>query len=311
MAPTAQTKINGHDSQPNSITVGCVPEHFSGPLYLSPSPTIKIKSCPGGTGQMIKFLEGNQTDAVIALTEGLVYKTCTQLLESNSTSIKLAGSYTNSSLCWSIAVAPSSKITKLQDLKGGKIGISRIGSGSHIMAVVLAMQNGWPEFEFVVLNDINGLINGVTDGTADAFMWEVITTKPYYDKNQLSMLDTFDSPWPAFMLATQSNPKFNIPDFQSYLKDSIAEFVNNFEPKGLPLLLERKDVFHYPDAADVKTWFKTVKFTLDPRFVKRASIQLCVDTLVRAKLIDSQLLKDWEEANGKIAERICQNITFE
>ncbi|KAJ3316837.1 hypothetical protein HDV06_002810 [Boothiomyces sp. JEL0866] len=304
MAPTAHKESTGFNSQTNSITVGCVPEHFSGPLYLSPSPSIHIKSCPGGTGQMIKYLESSQTDAVIALTEGL-------LLETNSTNISLTGSYTNSSLCWSIAVSPDSKIKKLQDLKGGKIGISRIGSGSHIMAVVLAMQNGWPDFEFVILNDINGLIGGVTEGTADAFMWEVITTKPYYDKNVLSMLDTFYSPWPAFMLATQSQTRFNIPEFQSYLKNSITEFVDNFEKKGLPLLLERKDVFHYPDAADVKTWFKTVKFTSDPHFVKRNSLQHCVDTLVKANLIDAKLLKDWESLNGKIVDRICQNITFE
>ncbi|KAJ3255244.1 hypothetical protein HK103_006379 [Boothiomyces macroporosus] len=280
MAPTAHKESTGLNLQQNPITLGCVPEHFSGPLYLSPSPSVNIKSCPG--------------------------ETCSQLLETNSTSINLSGSYTNSSLCWSVAVAPDSKIKKLQDLRGGKIGISRLGSGSHIMAVVLAMQNGWPDFEFVILNDINGLIKGVNEGTADAFMWE-----PYYDKKVLSMLDTFYSPWPAFMLATRTQSRFNIPEFQKYLKTCISEFVDNFESKGLPLLVEKKDVFHYPDSADVKTWFKDVKFTSDPHLVQRSSLQHCVDTLVKANLIDSKLLKEWEDANGKIVERICQNVTFE
>lgn len=125
------------------------------------------------------------------------------------------------------------------------------------------------------------------------------------------MLDTFYSPWPAFMLATRTQSKFNIPEFQKYLKTCISEFVENFESKGLPLLVEKKDVFHYPDSADVKTWFKTVKFTSDPHLVQRSSLQHCVDTLVKANLIDSKLLEEWENANGKIVERICQNVTFE
>lgn len=55
MAPTAHKESTGLNLQQNPITLGCVPEHFSGPLYLSPSPSVNIKSCPGGTGQVNFF----------------------------------------------------------------------------------------------------------------------------------------------------------------------------------------------------------------------------------------------------------------
>jgi hypothetical protein len=59
-----------------------------------------------------------------------------------------------------------------------RIGISRLGSGSHLMAQVLAQAHGWPAdaLEFVVLNDFRSLRRSVQDGVADFFMWEWFMT---------------------------------------------------------------------------------------------------------------------------------------
>jgi len=78
-------------------------------------------------------------------------------------------------------------------------------SGSQTMACVLAHKQGWkPEFKsiyhsdfpkppsildltpaflanYVVKNDIHGLITSVNDGSTSMFMWEWFTTKPHSD----------------------------------------------------------------------------------------------------------------------------------
>jgi ABC-type nitrate/sulfonate/bicarbonate transport system substrate-binding protein len=95
---------------------------------------------------------------------------------------RIVGAYTNSKLCWSISVKPHGNIKSESDLRGKRIGISRYGSGSHIMAIVLALQQGWVDaeqlpFEFVLLNDFKSLREGVTSGQIDTFLWEIATTK--------------------------------------------------------------------------------------------------------------------------------------
>lgn len=47
-----------------------------------------------------------------------------------------------SPLCWAISTGVTSKIQSVEDLRGGTFAVSRMGSGSHLMAYVLAIQRG-------------------------------------------------------------------------------------------------------------------------------------------------------------------------
>lgn len=92
-------------------------------------------------------------------------------------------------LGWAISVGQNSRHIDRKSLRNGTIGISRIGSGSHIIPYVLADQEGWlkgtspadPEykvpFEFKVLNTFQNMRDSVNDGSSDAFLWEKFTTK--------------------------------------------------------------------------------------------------------------------------------------
>jgi ABC-type nitrate/sulfonate/bicarbonate transport system substrate-binding protein len=46
-------------------------------------------------------------------------------------------------LGWAISAGRDSNIKSVADLKNGKLGVSRIGSGSYVMGYVLADQEGW------------------------------------------------------------------------------------------------------------------------------------------------------------------------
>ena len=152
---------------------------------------------------MISALENETIDISVSLTEGIIAKAVNQRINAKADQeadsyLTIMGSYISSPLTWSIAVAVDSKFEHPSQLS--KIGISRYGSGSHIMAILLAAQLGI-SFEFVVCGSISGLIQAVQDGKADAFLWELITTNPYYEDGLVRMLDTLTSPWSAFVFA--------------------------------------------------------------------------------------------------------------
>jgi ABC-type nitrate/sulfonate/bicarbonate transport system substrate-binding protein len=55
----------------------------------------------------------------------------------------LLGTYVDSPLCWAINVGKNATFESVEDLRGQTFGISRFGSGSHLMAYVLASTRGW------------------------------------------------------------------------------------------------------------------------------------------------------------------------
>ena len=57
--------------------------------------------------------------------------------------MRLVGTYVEAPLTWAVSTGAASTHTDLASLQGRTIGISRFGSGSHLMAVVLAEQSGW------------------------------------------------------------------------------------------------------------------------------------------------------------------------
>jgi len=100
---------------------------------------------------MVAAVADGTVDVAVALTEGIV----AAVLASNDgpNPLRYAGSYVNSSLCWMIVAAgdcegkPKS-LTELKErtLSGHtiRVSVSRLGSGSHLMAYLLAMREGWP-----------------------------------------------------------------------------------------------------------------------------------------------------------------------
>lgn len=118
-----------------------VPEHFSSPLLqlAARDPSLELVSCgstslpplrllppanhlAGGTGQLISALKADKIDIAIALTEALITGIAKKTAE-----YKIVGTYVTSSLNWAVSVGKDSKYEKLADLRGEKMGISRIG----------------------------------------------------------------------------------------------------------------------------------------------------------------------------------------
>lgn len=82
--------------------------------------------------------------------------------KSKGRNISLCGTFVHSPLVWALAGKYSTSATSIWNNKPIRFGISRLGSGSHTMAYYAAMKNRVDpaNLEFVVANDINGLLAG-------------------------------------------------------------------------------------------------------------------------------------------------------
>ena len=107
-----------------------------------------------------------------------------------------------SPLVWGVSVAPGSSVAGLDELEGANFAISRYGSGSHVMAFVMAKQRGWTKPPaFTVCGNFATMIEKINSGECTACMWERFTTKPYVDKGMLKAVAGVPTPWPCFTSA--------------------------------------------------------------------------------------------------------------
>ena len=211
-----------------TVKIGGVPEHFNLAWYLtlkngeykSQDINLRWQDYPGGTGAMCKALRENEIDIAVILTEGIIK----DIIDGNSS--KIVQVFVKSPLNWGIHVAHKSGYKLLNDLKGTKAAISRYGSGSHLMAYINAKNNGWNldnDLNFEVIKDLDGAVEGLTNGKADYFMWEKFTTKPLVDDGVFRNIGNCPSPWPCFVIAVRQD---FIDNHQETLK-TILDIINN------------------------------------------------------------------------------------
>ena len=191
-----------------NLKVGGVPEHFNYPWYLTLKDkkyskhniNLRWQDYPGGTGEMCKALRNGELDIAIVLTEGIIK----DITDGNSS--KIIQTFVNSPLIWGIHVGAKSTFKKIKELEHATVAISRFGSGSHLMAIVNARNQGWDvsKLKFKVIGDLQGGIDALTNGEADYFMWEHFTTKPLVDNGVFRRLDDCPTPWPCFVVAVRN-----------------------------------------------------------------------------------------------------------
>lgn len=190
------------------VNIGGVPEHFNLAWYLTlkngeykaEDINLRWHDYHGGTGQMCKGLRNGDIDLAVILTEGIVK----DIIDGNPSSI--VQTYTQSPLIWGIHVSAESKFKTIDDIKGSRAAISRYGSGSHLMAFVNAKNNGWDlekDLNFSVIENLDGAVEGLTNGNVDYFLWEKFTTKPLVDDGIFRRIGNCPSPWPCFVIAVR------------------------------------------------------------------------------------------------------------
>ena len=297
-----------------ALRIGYVPEHYSLPLHLAKPHfpfEVELIPFPSGTGHMISSLRSKSIDLGIGLTEGWVAGLLTSQGREER-GYQIVGSWVQTPLRWAVVTGRNrDEIQNLADLETHRrVGISRQGSGSHVMAFVLARQQGWfahsatPETKSAMVNITLGPFANLRDGVvakdgipvaADFFMWEHFTTKPYFSGEgaPLKKIGEIYTPWPSWHIAASST---TFPDphkdgrlaqmFQA-LDRGVKHF--NTHPDEAIRLLGTGELAGRYSEEDAREWLQSVEFAQSTAGVERALVGHVIEILQGAGVIDKMV----------------------
>lgn len=304
-----------HRSKP--LRIGFIPEHFSTPIHFAQTHfdlNADLHAVPLGTGHLTKLLAAgpSQTtpgndgdehgiDVAVGLTEGFVADLGRKQAAgeiSGDGAYGLVGTYVETPLCWGITVGADRRdINSVADLKGRDVGVSRMGSGSHVMASVLADQQGWrgkDAFEVKVIGNFKALrdaVNAAAKGSqadevkkADFFMWEHFTTKRFWDLGEVKRVGEIYTPWPSWVVAARNDvPRDSIDDLLKKLDQGIQHYLGNTEEAVQHIT----SVMEYSDE-DAREWMRGVRFASSTAGVDSNMVAKTIGVLQKANVLNDK-----------------------
>ncbi len=249
-----------------TIKIAGVPEHFNLPWHLciengefeAVGIDLQWTDVPEGTGKMCQMLRDGETDIAVILSEGIVKD-----INAENPS-KIVQVYVESPLIWGIHVAANSNFKTLSDLENKKVAISRLGSGSQLMAYVNANNQGWntENLQFEIVNTIDGAVESLTKGESDYFMWEHFMTKPLVDKGIFRRIDDCPTPWPCFVIAVREEILKKYPN----AIEQILEIINitTQEFKEIPSIDRTLATKYHQKIEDIQEWLRLTEWSQKP-----------------------------------------------
>ncbi|MCG8329539.1 MAG: substrate-binding domain-containing protein [Chitinophagales bacterium] len=248
----------------NTIRLGGVPEHFNLPVHLAKERgefskrgvNIEWTDFKGGTGQMAKALRNDEVDVCIILTEGIIKDII------HGSTVKIISQYVITPLIWGIHTGVGNTLNHHANVYDKRYAISRFGSGSHLMAIVDANSKGkhLSEDQFVVIKNLDGALDSLSEQNSDVFYWEKYTTKPYVDNGQLKRVGEFASPWPCFVIAAtdkilKEQPE-NVIRMLRTIHDSCDSFMQN--EQAISMVSKRYGI----RLEDVERWYHSTEWAI-------------------------------------------------
>jgi ABC-type nitrate/sulfonate/bicarbonate transport system substrate-binding protein len=280
-----------------NLKVGGVPEHFNYPWYLTlknkeyhkHNINLRWQDYPGGTGEMCKALRDGSVDIAIVLTEGIIK----DIAAGNPS--KIVQTFVKSPLVWGIHVSATSKFKTIDDLEHATIAISRYGSGSHLMAIVNAHNQGWDisKLKFKVIKNLEGGIKALTSGEADYFMWEHFTTKPLVDDGTFRRIDDCPTPWPCFVIAVRDEVLENNFEEVQHVLNTINNKTKNF--KSIPEIDKILAKRYQQKLEDIQKWLKITSWNtgkpITKNLITRIQNKMVTFNVIEKKKNSSDFIK--------------------
>lgn len=274
----------------DEIRLGGVPEHFNLPIHLALNKNafkevgVKLQwtDFDGGTGQMTQALRKDEVDVCILLTEGIV----SDILKGNKA--KIISGYVKSPLTWGIHSATDNPLNYHKNIYDKQYAISKIGSGSHLMAIVDAMDKDQKiaDGQFTIINNLKGAISSLKKRETDVFYWEKYTTKPYVVAGELKRIGEYVTPWPCFVMAASEKILLEKPKIISKMLRIIH--------RSCAIFMEDDDAIKMVSAKysiperDATKWYHATEWATDG-WVSNKMLKNVVYTLKEANIINEMV----------------------
>jgi ABC-type nitrate/sulfonate/bicarbonate transport system substrate-binding protein len=263
------------------LRIGGVPEHFNLPWLLAIEERafdvldveLEWINYPGGTGSIMAALHNRYIDLATPLTEGAI----TSIAAGNRS--RLARTWVDSPLLWGVHVASSSDAESVEDLAGQRFAISRFGSGSELMSLVMARDHGWTltDDSWVVVGDLDGALAALPAGDAEIFLWSKSMTQPYVDSGVFKRVGVVETPWPSFSVAATDTLLEAVPGLTEQIIDIAAASAARLAVRddAATLVADRYGL----QLIDAAEWLDQVRWTpkdtpIDPQMLESVAAQM-------------------------------------
>ena len=249
----------------DKISIIGVPEHFNFPWlsviadqpFIDEGITLEWSDEPKGSGAMNKAIREGRADIAIILTESFVK----DKIEGNPG--KIIGYHVRSPLIWGIHVSGKSQVESLENLGVTPFLISRFGSGSHLMAFLLAKKMAWDpkQLKFEVVGDLQGARSVLEGEDLRLFLWEKYMTKPLVDQGTFKRVGEIPSPWPCFVNVAAQDALNRYPDQLKKLQDLVYQkSICLQQAEEFPFLLSKE---YGISESDIRAWLAQTEWATD------------------------------------------------
>ena len=206
---------------------------------------------------MTKALRDGEVDACVLLTEGII----ADIYRGNPSLI--VSIYVKTPLCWGVHTGAKNTLENYADIFDKTYGISRFGSGSHLMAIVDANSKGktLQKEQFSIIKNLDGALSSLTDLDSDVFYWEKFTTKPYVDKGILRRIGEYLTPWPCFVIAARREILEREPDNVSRMLRVIHDSCDRFM-RDTATSIDLVSTRYEQKRNDVERWYHATEWAI-------------------------------------------------
>ena len=206
---------------------------------------------------MTEALKSGELDLAILLTEGFISAAARGL------KAKVVKEYITSPLGWGIFTGARSSHYSIYSRLPKKYAISKLGSGSHLMAMIHAEQRGEKisPADLVEVKSIEGAMTSLQKNETQIFYWEKYMTKAYVENGTVRMIGEFSAPWSSMLIIASEqalqNKREAILKVLSVINEESFQFVSS--PGSIRLLQERFRL----SQTDAATWLHSTVWSSD------------------------------------------------
>lgn len=267
------------------IRCGGVPEHFNYPWHVAlqqgyfAAEGIELEwvDYKGGTGAMCQDLRADIIDVATLLTEGAI----TDIANGNPSIIHSV--YVSSPLIWGIHTGAHSKHIDPNSIGPIKFAVSRMGSGSHLMALVDRMQRGLnsEDASWELIQNLDGARTSLQKNESDYFLWEKNMTAPYVYNGELRRIGECPTPWPSVVITishTALNRIGNVSGMYRALEKAI-HFIQQL-PDPVQTIASVYDL----KIEDTRDWYANIHWVTNEPLSKR-DFEFTSQALVEAAIL--------------------------
>ncbi len=190
---------------------------------------------------------------------------------------------------FAVWVGTKSRFNAPADLKGAKIGVSRLGGAEHAYGRLVAKGLGISDIQFISTGGVESSVALLTTGGIDGVVLSPHQMVDLQIQGKVKTLLTVDkyegNPWLSYTIVAGKDFIEKKPDTVKRVVASILE-ANRFlmSPAGKPFAIAKmKEIHHYSDEA-AEAIYKILDLSKDGKFEKQG-IQNVVDFMVNYDLM--------------------------